>query len=103
MSDPKNMPLLPPVLDRLLDDDPGGPRRPPAPPHQLLRDLKQSVCRDLENLLNTRTRHVFWGPHLEELDQSLLNYGLPDLNCVPLPSDPTRRRFCRAIEEVIRH
>src|SRR5215204_2253353 len=94
--------LIPSLLDRLLDDDPGGPREPPAARHQLLRDLKQSVCRDLENLLNTRTRYVGWGAHLDELDRSLLSYGLPDFNSVSLASESDRKKFCRAIEEIIR-
>jgi type VI secretion system protein ImpF len=94
--------LIPSLLDRLLDDDPGGPREPPAARHQLLRDLKQSVCRDLENLLNTRTRHVSWGAHLEELEQSLLSYGLPDFNNVNLASEADRRRFCLTLADIIR-
>jgi type VI secretion system protein ImpF len=99
---PNTQPLVPSLLDRLLDDDPGGPPPPPAAGYQLLRDLKQSVCRDLENLLNTRTRFLAWGPHLRELDQSLLAYGLPDFNSVNLASEADRLRFCRVIEGVIR-
>ena len=49
-----NQPLVPSVLDRLLDDNPGAKSEPPQSRHQVLRDLKQSVRRDLENLLNTR-------------------------------------------------
>lgn len=100
--DDNSRPLIPSILDRLLTDDSGGRRAPLASGHQLLRDLKQSVCRDLENLLNTRTRYVFWGDHLEELDQSLLNYGLPDFNSVNLATETDRQRFCRSIEDVIR-
>src|SRR5262245_47997767 len=101
-NNPNTQPLIPSLLDRLIDDDPGGPRQPPAPGYQLLRDLKQSVCRDLQNLLNTRTRFVSWGPHLTELDDSLLSYGLPDFNSVNLSSEADRLRFCRVIEGVIR-
>jgi len=42
-----DQPLLPSVLDRLLDDDPGVSRDPPRSRHQVLRELKQSVRRDL--------------------------------------------------------
>jgi len=49
-------PLVPSVLDRLLDDDPGVSREPARNRHQVLRELKQAVRRDLENLLNTRVR-----------------------------------------------
>ena len=44
-------PLVPSVLDRLLDDDPGVNREPPASRHQVLDALKKAVCRDLQNLL----------------------------------------------------
>ena len=100
---PNTQPLVPSLLDRLIDEDPGGPRQPPTPGYQLLRDLKQSVCRDLQNLLNTRTRFLAWGTHLRELDQSLLSYGLPDFNSVNLASESDRMRFCRLIEDVIRN
>jgi type VI secretion system protein ImpF len=95
-------PLLPSLLDRLLDADPGVRREPPAAQHLLLRELKQSVRRDLENLLNTRIRNVTWGPHLEELDRSLVSYGLPDFNGLSLGSTADRERFCRLLEAVIR-
>src|SRR5262249_60560156 len=93
-------PLLPSLLDRLLDADPGVRREPPAAQHLLLRELKQAVRRDLENLLNTRVRNVTWGSHLDELDRSLVNYGLPDFNGMSLASTGDRERFCRLLEAV---
>src|SRR5262249_55451052 len=86
--------LLPSLLDRLLDDD--------DPQRSHLRGLEQAVRRDLENLLNTRSRNVLWGTHLEELDQSLLSYGLPDFTSVSLVSATDRQKFCRLIEGIIR-
>jgi len=46
--------LIPSVLDRLLDDDPASAREAPKARTQVLRELKQSVRRDLEWLLNSR-------------------------------------------------
>jgi type VI secretion system protein ImpF len=102
MANNRNDQLLVPSLFDRLREDPDGGRALPAARHQLLHELKQSVCRDLQNLLNTRTRFVTWGPHLEELDRSLLNYGLLDFNGISLVSDADRNRFCRSIEEIIR-
>jgi type VI secretion system protein ImpF len=99
---PNDRPLVPSVLDRLLDDDPGVSREPPASQHQVLRELKQSVRRDLENLLNTRVRPLTWPPHLQELEQSLLNYGLPDFTGTSLSSNRDREEFCRMVEAVLR-
>ena len=57
MSRVKNdQPLMPSLLDRLLDDEPNNNQDAPQARHQVLRELKQSVRRDLENLLNTRWR-----------------------------------------------
>ena len=52
----EQQPLVPSVLDRLMDCEPDNPREAPKSRHQILRELKQSVRRDLENLLNTRWR-----------------------------------------------
>ena len=71
-------PLLPSVFDRLIDDDPQGQREVSKPRAQVLREIKQAVCRDLENLLNARQRCGAIPPDLKELDVSLVNYGIPD-------------------------
>jgi type VI secretion system protein ImpF len=97
-----NQPLVPSVLDRLLDYDPQVSREAPASQHQVLRELKQSVRRDLENLLNTRVRNLSWPPHLEELNRSLVDYGLPDFTGMSLGSADDRAAFCRLVEAVIR-
>jgi type VI secretion system protein ImpF len=97
-----DQPLVPSVLDRLLDDDPAATREAARGRSQLLRDLKQSVRRDLENLLNTRRRGLSPPPGLSELEKSLVNYGLPDFVGARLSSADSREAFCRAIEEVIR-
>ena len=70
--------LLPSVLDRLLDEDPGNDREVVKRRDQVMREMKRSVCRDLENLLNTRHRCGVLPEDLEELDVSLVNYGISD-------------------------
>ncbi len=97
-----DQPLVASVLDRLLDDDPLRAREPPKSRHQLLRDLKQSVRRDLENLLNTRWRPMEWPAELAELERSLVNYGIPDVTGQELGSQSGRQEFRRAVEAVIR-
>lgn len=95
-------PLVVSVLDRLLDDEPEVSTEPAQSRVQVLRALKQSVRRDLENLLNTRTRCLSWPPGLKELKQSLLNYGLPDFNGADLGSTKAREQFCGLVQAVIR-
>jgi type VI secretion system protein ImpF len=97
-----DQPLVPSVLDRLLDFEPDLSLEAPRSRNQVLRELKQSVRRDLENLLNTRTRCVPWPPHLDELNQSLLNYGIPDFTSASMGSSKDREEFCRILQMVIR-
>jgi type VI secretion system protein ImpF len=94
-------PLLPSVLDRLLDDAPDVQREAPASTHQYLRDLRDSVRRDLENLLNTRKRLLAWPPKSEG-ERSVLAYGVPDLTGRNFSSKQRRADFLRSVEEVLR-
>jgi type VI secretion system protein ImpF len=66
------------VLDRLIDNEPEVSTEVPLDDNQALRIIQAAVRRDLENLLNTRYRCVAWPPELKELDDSLINYGIPD-------------------------
>jgi len=75
----RDQPILTSILDRLLDDEPQNNQpEPPKHHHQLLRDLRLSVRRDLENLLNTRRRCTALPSDLTQLEVSLVNYGIPD-------------------------
>ncbi len=88
--------LLAPVLDRLLGH--GGDINQP---HQILRQLRESVRRDLEFLFNTRLRCISPQEDAKQLQNSLLNYGLPDMATVNLTSADSRKDFCRVIERTI--
>lgn len=67
-----------------------------------LRELKESVRRDLEKLLNTRQRCAAPPAELKELAQSLVNYGIPDFTTVRLVSSADWEAFRRALEDSIR-
>ncbi len=69
--------ILPSLLDRLsgnIDSRNGDDLA------QSTAQLRQSVRRDVEKLLNTRWRCLHWPPDLTELDDSLVNYGIPDFS-----------------------
>ena len=95
-------PLLPSVLDRLIDLQPQQTREPHRDQNQVLRELKQSVARDLENLLNTRFRAKPFPPELDELHISLVNYGIPDFTGANLGVAQRRDEFRAIIERVLR-
>jgi type VI secretion system protein ImpF len=94
-----DQPLIPSVLDRLLSEggDPEAVTRA-----RTIRDLKQSVRRDLENLLNTRVYPLHWPEHLDELPRSLISYGIPDITGALIDSDERQEDLRASIEQTIR-
>ena len=61
------------VLERLIDRDPEPVTNPPPTRAQSVRQLKASLRRDLEWLLNTRRTPEAAGEEFPELAQSLYN------------------------------
>lgn len=96
-------PLVPSVLDRLIDDDPGSQRENALQRYQVIRNLKESLKRDLEQLLNTRWRCRQWPPDLNELEVSLVNYGIPDFTGVHFASAERQSELCGILRTVIRN
>lgn len=94
--------VLPSMLDRLLDPNPEQARDAPRARGQALAELRSSVGRDLENLLNTRQRCLSFPPELTELDQSMVNYGIPDFSGANFATPQGRQEFQIAIERAIR-
>lgn len=72
--------LQPSLLDRLRDDEPDSATEPPEKRVLSMKQLRQSVLRDLESLFNSRNL-----AGVEDLEayplvaRSVLNYGIRDL------------------------
>lgn len=94
--------ITPSVLDRLIDEDPNLSTEAPASRQRSLAQLKNSVKRDLEWLLNTRQTVGGVPPGLEELTRSVAAYGLPDFTSVSLRSPSDQNRMQRTLEAAIR-
>lgn len=90
------------VLDRLIDLEPDRKSESEKSRHQFFSEIKESVRRDLETLLNTRFRCLSPPEECVELDTSLVNYGLPDLNVINFTSQQGRAQFCIFVEDNIR-
>src|SRR5205085_12148684 len=90
------------VLGRLRDYEPEITREPVASRAKSLRQLKQSVRRDLEWLLNTRQTVGGAPPDLKELSNSLAAYGLPDFSNLSTESADDQKRMQREIEDAVR-
>ena len=98
---PNEIQLLPSLLDRLLDDHPEESREPAWRDVQVIRVLKTSLCRDLQNLLNAHRLLATIPEAYANLKTSLLNYGLPDLQSMEVREDHDLGLLCRLIEESI--
>ena len=71
-------------------------------PAYSIRQLKDSVARDLGALLNTRQELQLGVPEeYQELKGSLLEYGVPDFTSLSLMSMPDRKRIRREVERTI--
>lgn len=90
--------LLAPVLDRLLESSSD---QEVTRPHQVLRQLREGVRRDLEFLFNSRFRCISPPVEHENLEISNINFGLPDLSTINFSSAESRKKFCRELERKI--
>jgi type VI secretion system protein ImpF len=94
--------IVPSLLDRLLDDEPGQTRETLPYRTDDVRGLRRAVARDLEMLLNTRHEALEEIPEsLEEVRRSLLVYGLPDFTALSLLGPRDRARIRHALEYTI--
>lgn len=88
-----------PLFDRLLQGDSIETDRNAD---NAIRELRESVRRDLEILLNTRPASEAAETGLEELAVSVLSYGLPELQNQNLATPAQQEVFRRQLETVIR-
>jgi type VI secretion system protein ImpF len=89
------------VIDRLIDQAPESSSETAATRAQSVRQLKASLRRDLEWLLNTRRTPFPAGSEFGELEQSLYNFGLPDVTSLSWDSSRDRLRLTRMIEQSV--
>ena len=90
------------VLDRLVDFEPKSSSEAPKSRSKSLAELKQSVRRDLEWLLNTRRYAGEIDEHLEEVNNSVVVFGLPDFTGMSAKSDPELKRLTQSVEKAIK-
>ncbi len=98
----KKKKLRPSILDRLFDDEPDNKHDIDHGQHQKLKQLRSSVRRDLESLMNARFRVMEPGEEYHELENSLLNYGLPDLATINITDLDKRKEFTSKMEKILK-
>jgi type VI secretion system protein ImpF len=95
--------VTPSVLDRLIDYEPRESREAPKSRSTSLHELKQSVRRDLEWLLNTRCHTEAIDDRLEEAMHSVAFYGLPEILGINAKNNIEQQRLTKALETAIRN
>ncbi len=95
--------VTPSVLDRLLDFEPKASQEAPKSRSKSLRELKQSVRRDLEWLFNTRSYLGEIDENLEETPNSVVAFGLPDFTGLSVRSHLELKRLRKSIEAAIKN
>jgi len=98
----KKKKLRPSIIDRLFDDEPDNQTEVDPGQHQKLKQLRLSVRRDLESLMNTRFRVMEPDEEYTELENSLLNYGLPDLATINITDLEKRKEFTSKMEKILK-
>jgi type VI secretion system protein ImpF len=93
--------ITPSILDRLIDLEPKNQNEAPASRYQSLRELKASVRRDIELLLNTRIPVWNVDEHLEEVWRSIAVYGLPDFTAVTATQSGEQAKMTASIVRAI--
>jgi type VI secretion system protein ImpF len=91
----------PSLLDKLLGSDADGQARGTSP-RWTLEQIKDSVARDIENLLNART--AYDANELSDFPQarrSLLTFGLADITAMNVASDRDRARIIESIRRAL--
>jgi type VI secretion system protein ImpF len=86
-----------PVLDRLIDLEPGNQTENPPSRSQSERLLKRAVRRDLEWLLNTRRNCDPPDEGLKEVNRSAYVYGLPDLSALTMATSGDRNKLVKQL------
>lgn len=88
-----------PLFDRLVDRDPRL-RREGRPLRTLTRsDLRESVRRELERLLNTRVQLPL--AELEARQRTVIDYGIPDFGNFMAKNEQHRKRLAAIVAEAI--
>ncbi|HEU4620964.1 MAG TPA: type VI secretion system baseplate subunit TssE [Burkholderiaceae bacterium] len=96
--------FAPSLIDKLLAADTASPSSG-AVRRLSLEELKESVARDIESLLNSRATgddaRLKRFPHARD---SIVSYGLNDFSGLSLASSYDRLFICRSIEQtIVRH
>lgn len=97
MANPRGQKVVASLFDRLTDQEPRNSREVPPPERDQLRAHKDSVARDLTNLLNTRRAENDIPEEFPNTRESLAAYGVDDFTTAPMDREAIRRAIERTV------
>jgi len=89
------------LAERLVDLETRVAADPSVSRSQSVRQMKASLRRDLEWLMNTRRNPEAAGPALPNLARSLYNYGLPDFSALSLNAPRDRSHLIAELQNAL--
>jgi type VI secretion system protein ImpF len=89
------------LLDRLIDLEPENRQEAPMTRAESLRQLRAAVKRDLEWLLNTTRMPIEVPEACEEVKNSVLFFGLPDIASIFIADTGEQVRLLRSLEAAV--
>lgn len=90
------------MFEKLTDEKPGLTEPTPSLRSATVSELRESVVRHLEVLLNTRRSDADIDPAFEESNKSVLTYGVADFTSLLLANTFDREGLRRSMERSIR-
>jgi type VI secretion system protein ImpF len=91
------MAIIGSLLDRLTDLEPRNSREVQPPEWEQLREFKNSVARDLTNLLNTRRSENDIPEDFQATRECVVAYGVQDFTTAPMDREAIRRAIERSV------
>ena len=98
----RDVKITPSIIDRLIDMEPKLSSEAPKSRSQSLQELKQSVRRDIEWLLNSRNTNAEIPEGLKEVRKSLAAYGLPDFTTMSSKDVDDRKELIDSVEDALK-
>lgn len=98
---PRDRVLARSILDRLIDEAPDRMIDLPMSATAQTREVRESIRRDLEALLNTRRNPKGPPTTLSELKDALVSYGVDGMVSANLVTDEAKLKLARMIERRI--
>ena len=90
------------LFDRLIDDNPDLAQEPFESPERVFARYKLGLRRDLEGLLNSKRPFSGWLTAHEDVADTIIGFGLPDLSTEDFGTPAVRERIRRMIANCIR-